>query len=164
MKNDLFGPMTNNCLYPPALLFSLRTTDSLSGMQVKAAVSPLGTAFSSRNGVSDFAEKSFAFLQISGRSGDRLSLHCQTFNARKDCFVSPTPNMHSASPNPNAHSVSPNPNMHSASPNPNARSVIANPNARSVIANPKGVKQSLSAFSAASFRSRFDGCPFGNAS
>ena len=32
MKNDLFGPMTNNCLYPPALLFSLRTTDSLSGM------------------------------------------------------------------------------------------------------------------------------------
>ena len=137
MKNDLFGPMTNNCLYPPALLFSLRTTDSLSGMQVKAAVSPLGTAFSSRNGVSDFAEKSFAFLQISGRSGDRLSLHCQTFNARKDCFVSPTPNMHSASPNPNA---------------------------RSVIANPKGVKQSLSAFSAASFRSRFDGCPFGNAS
>ena len=137
MKNDLFGPMTNNCLYPPALLFSLRTTDSLSGMQVKAAVSPLGTAFSSRNGVSDFAEKSFAFLQISGRSGDRLSLHCQTFDARKDCFVSPTPNMHSASPNPNA---------------------------RSVIANPKGVKQSLSAFSAASFRSRFDGCPFGNAS
>ena len=137
MKNDLFGPMTNNCLYPPALLFSLRTTDSLSGMQVKAAVSPLGTAFSSRNGVSDFAEKSFAFLQISGRSGDRLSLHCQTFNARKDCFVSPTPNMHSASPNPNA---------------------------RSVIANPKGVKQSLSAFSAVSFRSRFDGCPFGNAS
>ena len=137
MKNDLFGPMTNNCLYPPALLFSLRTTDSLSGMQVKAAVSPLGTAFSSRNGVSDFAEKSFAFLQISGRSGDRPSLHCQTFNARKDCFVSPTPNMHSASPNPNA---------------------------RSVIANPKGVKQSLSAFSAASFRSRFDGCPFGNAS
>ena len=137
MKNDLFGPMTNNCLYPPALLFSLRTTDSLSGMQVKAAVSPLGTAFSSRNGVSDFAEKSFAFLQISGRSGDRLSLHCQTFNARKDCFVSPTPNMHSASPNPNA---------------------------RSVIANPKGVKQSLSAFSAASFRSRFDGCPFENAS
>ena len=42
--------------------------------------------------------------------------------------------------------------------------VIANLNARSVIANPKGVKQSLSAFSAASFRSRFDGCPFGNAS
>ena len=155
MKNDLFGPMTNNCLYPPALLFSLRTTDSLSGMQVKAAVSPLGTAFSSRNGVSDFAEKSFAFLQISGRSGDRLSLHCQTFNARKDCFVSPTPNMHSASPNPNARSVI---------ASLNARSVIASLNARSVIANPKGVKQSLSAFSAASFRSRFDGCPFGNAS
>ena len=164
MKNDLFGPMTNNCLYPPALLFSLRTTDSLSGMQVKAAVSPLGTAFSSRNGVSDFAEKSFAFLQISGRSGDRPSLHCQTFNARKDCFVSPTPNVHSVTPNPNAHSVTPNPNAHSVSPNPNMHSASPNPNARSVIANPKGVKQSLSAFSAASFRSRFDGCPFENAS
>ena len=136
----------------PAVFFK---NDRLPFGNVKAAVLPLGTAFSSRNGVSDFAEKSFAFLQISGRSGDRLSLHCQTFNARKDCFVSPTPKRHSASPNPNAHSVSPNPNMHSASPNPNARSVIA---------NPKGVKQSLSAFSAASFRSRFDGCPFGNAS
>ncbi|WP_308602375.1 hypothetical protein [uncultured Fibrobacter sp.] len=79
--------MTNNCLYPPALLFSLRTTDSLSGMQVKAAALPLCAVFSSRNGVSEFAEKSFAFPQTSGRSGDRPSLHCQTFDARKDCFV-----------------------------------------------------------------------------
>ncbi|WP_288786714.1 hypothetical protein [uncultured Fibrobacter sp.] len=52
-------------------------------MQVKAAVLPLGAAFSSGNGVSDFAENSSAFLQTSGLSEDRPSLIPRTKKSRR---------------------------------------------------------------------------------